>query len=324
MLLGVDGGGTKTIFALCDETGHILAMLDEDALVSDQVEGIRKVLRRGVDRVLADLGAEVKDIKAACLGIPCWGENAFQDQLSRTSAEEILTNVPAYLCNDCEVAWAGSLGMQPGINVVVGTGMIAFGRNVLGATARSGGWSEIFSDEGSGYWLGKKMLEIFSKEADGRIPKGALYTLVRGALSLERDFDIIPMAHEEILPFRDKTAALQRLLLQAALAGDPAAIECYCQAAAEIALAVLAVYDALDFESPPPVSYSGGIFKTGEVLLTPFIQALRDEGMAVSPPKAPPWAGALLIAANTAGCLDQNFRKILVSHSFLPGQQEPV
>ena len=30
-----------------------------------------------------------------------------------------------------------------------------------------------FSDEGSCYWLGKKALELFSKESDGRVKKGS-------------------------------------------------------------------------------------------------------------------------------------------------------
>ncbi|MFR7490817.1 MAG: BadF/BadG/BcrA/BcrD ATPase family protein [[Ruminococcus] torques] len=54
---------------------------------------------------------------------------------------------------------------------MAGTGSIAYGQNKFGTEARAGGWDDGFSDEGSCYWLGKKALELFSKESDGRVKK---------------------------------------------------------------------------------------------------------------------------------------------------------
>lgn len=323
-LIGVDGGGTKTVLSACDLSGHVLAIVHEVSLYANGAAGIGAILHRGISTLLDQLNATAGEIQAACLGIPCWGEDVASDRLARQAVDVVLGEIPKYLCNDCEPGWAGSLAMEPGINVVVGTGMIAYGRNTNGEGARSGGWSQVFSDEGSGYWLGKKLLEIFSKESDGRVPKGALYSLVRDALSLKRDFDIIPLAHNEILPFRDKTASLQRLLLQAAQEGDQAAIECYGEAVNEIVLAVLAVCEALNFDSPTPVSYSGGVFKAGEIILSPFTLALVQKGLSPCSPIAPPWIGALLLAADTAASLNCTFRDTLVNQSRLPRYQSPL
>ena len=69
------------------------------------------------------------------------------------------------IVNDSVVGWAGSLGLSSGINLVAGTGSIAYGRNDAGEEARAGGWDERFSDEGSCYWLGMKSLELFQKKA---------------------------------------------------------------------------------------------------------------------------------------------------------------
>ena len=77
--------------------------------------------------------------------------------------------------NDSVVGWAGSLGLSSGINLVAGTGSIAYGRNDAGEEARAGGWDERFSDEGSCYWLGMKSLELFSKESDGRAEKALFW-----------------------------------------------------------------------------------------------------------------------------------------------------
>ena len=70
--------------------------------------------------------------------------------------------------------WAGALAGEDGINIVAGTGSIAYGE-YRGRSARAGGWGELFSDEGSAYWLAREGLRLFSRMSDGRAPRGALY-----------------------------------------------------------------------------------------------------------------------------------------------------
>ena len=45
--------------------------------------------------------------------------------------------------------------------------------------ARAGGWGELFSDEGSGYWVAREGLQLFSRMSDGRAPRGQLYERFR-------------------------------------------------------------------------------------------------------------------------------------------------
>ena len=47
-----------------------------------------------------------------------------------------------------------------------------------------------FSDEGSCYWLGKKALELFSKESDGRVKKGKLLEIFRYNFNLKNDLTL--------------------------------------------------------------------------------------------------------------------------------------
>ena len=76
-------------------------------------------------------------------------------------------------------AGGGSLACRAGINLVAGTGAIGFGKDSFGKTARSAGWGYFCGDEGSAYWLGKQLISIFGKEADGRKAKTPLYDIVR-------------------------------------------------------------------------------------------------------------------------------------------------
>jgi len=83
------------------------------------------------------------------MGIPCYGESEDGDIELEKEIQTAFPGIPVYITNDVEVGWAGSLGLTPGVNVVAGTGSIAFGKDESGKTARCGGWSEFFSDEGS-------------------------------------------------------------------------------------------------------------------------------------------------------------------------------
>lgn len=53
-------------------------------------------------------------------------------------------------------------------------------------------------DEGSAHWIGKKTLEVFSKEADHRLDKDDLYYHIRDVLNIKDDFEIIDYALNKI------------------------------------------------------------------------------------------------------------------------------
>ena len=116
------------------------------------------------------------------------------------------------------MGWAGSLLCNPGINIVAGTGSIAFGKNAKGETARCGGWSEWFSDEGSGYWLGMKCVQMFSRQSDGRDERGPLYNIFKNQLKLTADEDIIDLFEKEYL---HSVCLLSRYLQRTTLTSAP-------------------------------------------------------------------------------------------------------
>ena len=104
---------------------------------------------------------------------------------------------------------------------------------------------------------------------------------------------------------RGELAQLSRQVDEAAQAGDAVAVEHFRDAGRELAQICDALRVALRFEpgEPVPVSYSGGAFSAGELLLAP----LRDALLAASPhfemrlPLHVPHYGAALYAARLAG-----------------------
>ena len=303
LYLGIDAGGTKTQFALCDEHGHILALHRCEGISFGALgaEGMKAALAAHTLHILDSQNASLSDVAAVCFGVPCLGENREDDIAIDALTKEVFAAIPLVLVNDAEVAWAGSFALTPGINLVAGTGCIAFGRDAHGNTARSGGWHHLFSDEGSGYWLGRRTLELFCKQADQRVERGPLYNIIRTHFSLEDDFDMIPIAENHIFPKRDTVASMQLLLCKAAEEGDLTARKAYEEAAQEIAQNVRGIIGQLRFALPVPISCSGGIFKVGNMLTEPFEEAVKQAGCTLVKPKAEPWCGALMLALNACG-----------------------
>ena len=296
ILIGIDGGGTKT--AICAASvNEPMLRYSKFSGVSWREHGVSEVVQK-LKGALSDLvGEHYNHIAGIAMGLPCYGESAKGDAALEKAISDTFTPIPVHLTNDVEVGWAGSMAMEPGINVVAGTGSIAFGKDYQGNTARSGGWSEFFGDEGSGYWMGRKVMELFSKQSDGRMPKDALYSITCQELNLENDISFIDLMHSKYFGYRNQVASLQLLAEKAALAGSPSAIALYGQAVDELLLLVSAVKAQLKFNGKPwSVSYSGGVFKAGDLVLPKFTDEIERRGGKVLIPRFEPVEGALLLA----------------------------
>ena len=296
--VGVDGGGTKTAAAVSAADGAVAAV-HRGPGCSYQAIGVEAAVERialEVEACLEKLGATLADCAGCCLGVPCFGESPETDSAMVAALRARLAPAPIHVVNDVEVGWAGALACQPGVHVVAGTGSIAFAKDGAGRGARCGGWNEFFGDEGSCYWVGREAMSLFTKQADGRVPRGPLYDLVREALDLSADMQFIDRTVQELAPHRDKVAAFQRLAHQAALAGDSSAGALYVRAARELALMVGALCRALALPENTPVTYSGGLFQTGQLILDPFAQEIAAYGCTLQPPKGDALQGALLLA----------------------------
>jgi N-acetylglucosamine kinase-like BadF-type ATPase len=303
LYLGVDGGGTKTALVLIDSEGRIRAthMAPGSYYLTIGVDGLGALLAEAVQAILAKAGAGPEEVDFAFFGLPAYGEDtALIGPLSRLP--ERCLPAGHYLCgNDMICGWAGSLLCRDGISIVAGTGSICYGeRN--GKIARCGGWGELFSDEGSAYWIACRGLNLFSRMSDGRAVKGPLYEIVRERLKIKEDLDLCAHVFSRLEGDRARIAQLSKWVTQAAAAGDAQAMNIVGEAAQELALMVDATRRQLEFgmTEAVAVSYSGGVFdNVGALLMEHFtaaLQALRP-GYRVSEPVLPPGIGAALYAA---------------------------
>lgn len=299
VFLGIDGGGTKTAFLLSDASGKCLAASGRIGCSYREygVEVALLTIRSGIDDCLSAAGIKLTQVTGICAGLPCYGESRAMDRRLAAAMTGMLAAVPIYVTNDVEVGWAGSLGLAAGINIVAGTGSIAFGKNADGETARSGGWSTFFGDEGSCYDLGRQTMALFSKQADGRTVRDKLFDIIMEHYELSNPYDFIDLMEREVIPSRSKVAAMQRLLLKAAGQGDRSCRLLYEQAAGELALMVESVAMRLGMSGTDlRVSYSGGLFHAADFVLPVLLKAVNGLGGQLVKPFYSPVEGAVLLA----------------------------
>lgn len=299
MFVGIDGGGSKTLFLLCNSRGVQLASCTLPSSHYQQVgfDSYRSTLQQGLVQLCQQANCNLQDLEFITVGVPGYGESLADTQTLDAFAAEVLP-CPYELLNDVKLAWAGALACRPGVCILSGTGSMAWAVDPAGNDLRCGGWGEKFGDEGSAYWLGLECCKLFSKMSDGRCQRGPLYHIIREQLGFQEDFELINYVYD-MKEQRSELARMALYLHRAFEEGDPAAAEVFAQAARELGLLVKGILQSYPEPEGLSVSYNGGVFRAGPAFIQLLQNALKELGLAVAlhPPRLSPVAGACLYSA---------------------------
>ncbi|TDD61534.1 N-acetylglucosamine kinase [Kribbella antibiotica] len=303
MYLGIDGGGTKTAFALISGAGELLATSTAPSCyyLGRSIDLVDDVLRSGVGLVCAQAGIRPDQIAYAFVGLPGYGEVSSDVETLNAIPAQVLGHQRYGCDNDMVAGWAGSLGAVDGVNVIGGTGSMAYGE-YDGRGLRVGGWGELFDDEGSAYWIAIQGLNTFAKMADGRLAEGPLRPLLAKHLQLGTDLDLVDVVLNRWQGDRARIASLAPVVTAAAADGDEACTAILAAAGRALAGLVKSTVAQLGFPSGQvvPVSWSGGVFASDQVR-TAFLADLADTSVEPRDPIVSPVLGAALYAARLAG-----------------------
>jgi N-acetylglucosamine kinase-like BadF-type ATPase len=303
--LGVDGGGTKTAYVVLDGEGRTVAELVGPSCYyfASGIDLLERVLTEGVTEVTAKAGITPAQLDHAFFGVPGYGENSADIPRLDAIVRGLLGHDRFAVGNDVVGGWAGALAAGDGINVVAGTGSIAYGEHG-GLSHRSGGWSELFGDEGSAYWVAVQGLNAFSRMSDGRLPRGPLHGLLIERVGIENDLDLVGVVVDRWGGRRAEIAALAATVVEAADAGDAEAGSILEEAGRELVRLVEACRDRIGYEDGEhvAVSYSGGMFNAPSFRTT-FTRALQaaGPGYRLHTPKYGPAVGSALYAMKLHG-----------------------
>jgi glucosamine kinase len=298
VVIGLDGGGSKTLLAVANRAGSVLTLQRDAGSNPFDAPDWRDVLMR--------LGARAAEIAPrvihAAFALPGYGEveriTAAQD-----AAIAALGFTSWSVLNDVEAAFEAAFAGNPGILLLAGTGSMLWARSAAGRDHRVGGWGEAFGDEGSAFWIGREMVARVSRDIDGRVAAPGLATALFHHLGLDaaRPQDALSGWYHGHAHRRSAVAALAPLVDALATAGNEAARTILDEAAGHLALHVEAAWRAFRDEPPDgdalPWSYAGGAFRSVP-LRTGVTRLLRVPPVE---PRLPPLGGALLRAARRAG-----------------------
>lgn len=296
-VLGVDSGGSgvRVAIAPADGSGGPGVVADDRPVPTGE-HGIDAAVL--LDRVLPLATGLLREVSAGFLGAACVGAAGMAtlgDDLRKVlpAALEDAFGVRALaLAADAVTAYAGALGLRPGVVVAAGTGLIALG-TAGDSWRRADGWGHLLGDAGGGAWIGRAGLDAAMRAHDGRA--GGSAALLACAQDRFGPADSMPGM---LYPRPDRPAVLASFAPDVARCAerDPVASQILRQAARHILESAAAARPRQPGRIE--VGLAGGLFKMGEPLLVPLreqAEQLLPDAVLV-PAAGDPLDGALLIA----------------------------
>jgi len=267
-ILGLEGGGTKTTWALLTPEGKILAQgtagPGNTLLLSDA--GLEKLLKS----IRREAGPRVQAIGGAFAGCQRPAEESRVAKILRRVWPQAQT---VRAVEDTRSLLAAAFGDGPGIGVIAGTGSnVAVQKSIHAPLEKIGGWGHLFSDRGSAYDFARRGLELVFNQYDQGQKKSVLaqeYLTATGQSSLE---ELVPF----MLKDTRKIAVAQwaRCVFSAAKKGDREARLLLEEGASALAEAVARLARRHRFRNPR-VALVGGLFDNQPEYVKLFQRALH-------------------------------------------------
>lgn len=313
--LGIDAGGTKTTCALADDA-VIIARSEAGSIKptrtaeEDSARTVSELLRTVSERAKVRLD----EIASTCIGIAGLRFPGTEKWIASLLESRVSGKVS--VCGDEEIALDAAFPGGAGVLVVAGTGSNIVGRSREGQMFNVGGWGPGIGDEGSGYWIGRRVINAAFHAYDRGEPSQLLDRILHqwSGRSIE---DVVSIANEKPGP---DFSQLAPLTVEAAGQGDAAALRVLTEAGHLLAEAALVAYrkilaseedaEVLDplLDAPRPcVAFTGGILRHAAVVRESMIAALRSSlptvkilEEAVDPIEGAVWRARRALSAEVA------------------------
>jgi N-acetylglucosamine kinase-like BadF-type ATPase len=294
-LIGIDGGGTKTLALLADSNGNILARgvggpsnynavgfesacASIEAAISQVLPSVSNI-RFSALSVVDSVSSVANSVSALCLGLAGAGRPEDRDKFHAWAVERF-PQTKVQVVSDAEILLAAGAPTGAALALICGTGSIVYGRTANGELLRAGGWGYLFGDEGSGFALGAAALRAVMRAYDGRGATTLLADLILEWRNLDNPQGLVKSIYGAESP-RTEIASLSGLVEQAASQADPIALAILDEAALELAHTLQTVYRKLG-NSPVPLALTGGVILHNVHFAAKFHQACQNLGLEFS------------------------------------------
>ncbi|HZQ05347.1 MAG TPA: BadF/BadG/BcrA/BcrD ATPase family protein [Anaerolineae bacterium] len=302
LILGIDGGGTRTRAQLANGEGRVLGA-GHGGTSNPMVHGLEAAEREldmAIARAFEQANLPRERVNALVMGLGGAGGTREQNELSEWARTRIAERVR--VVNDAEIVLAAGAVENWGVALIAGTGSFAWGRNRAGETARAGGWGYLMGDEGSGFDLARQGLRAATQAADGRGESTRLLDAILEFWHLAAVDDLTTKVYRSGLSHAE-IARVAQVVVRTAETGDAVAERLVGEAAYALALAVRAVSRALELNASAfPLALTGGLLLGSLFLREKLIGELEREGGRASPIELvhEPIVGAVRLARELA------------------------
>ena len=272
-VIGVDLGGTNTVFGIVDARGNVVVNASIKTAVHNEIELYRDDLVVGLNMLIEQVGGKDK-IRGIGVGAP--NGNYFNGSiefapnlpwkgkipLAQMLQERI--GIPVALTNDANAAAIGEMtygaarGMKDFIVITLGTG--------VGSGIVVGG-QLVYGHDGFAGELGHMIVRRNGRMCGcGRQGCLETYTSATGVARTAREYLSI-RSDESLLRSVDVESITSKDVYDAAMQGDALALEIF-----EATGAILgeSFADFVTFSSPEAIILFGGLTKSGDLLMNPI------------------------------------------------------
>ena len=264
--LGVDGGGTKTAFALINEQKELIYLKEVGPSSLDTVDEqqIINVIYEGTK----DINVKVDSIFLGIGGIYCQEQiDWIKEIVSKLDIVKKETKIDAG--NDIISAFYGALSGEDGIVCIAGTGSVCYAKN-KDQNIRIGGINYMEGDPGSAYDLGIHALRYLAKVIDYRKKGGPFADALKDATKINNYEDITKYFIEAK---RTDIASLAKLVTENS--NDINAKKIIKDSVNELLLMIKTAFKKLHFEGETKISIIGSLGNSDTSYKTYLLEGIK-------------------------------------------------
>lgn len=290
MMIGIDGGGTKTEFVLFSENGRILNRIALGGCNPNTVgiENAMDILKLGIDTFLKIEG-KVSGIFVGAAGLDS-GNNTLK---IKAMLKEKYPNVKIQCENDIFNVIACGKNLEKCTAAICGTGMIVYA-NQNGKLRRFGGRGYLLDEGGSGYDIGRDAICAALDEREGLGKHSILTDLVEEKLG-NTVWESIQDIYSKNQPY---IASFAPCVFKAYENGDDIAKQILERNAKRLALLINFAVNNCDVGKY--VVASGGIIKE-KASFREMVKNSLDADIELDIPNYPPVYGACIMCCRLCG-----------------------
>ena len=306
-VLGIDGGGSKTVCVLMNEKREFLGRGEAGSAnyQSVGIEAAKFSIESAINQAI--IKQDSIKIDAICLGLAGVGRakdiEIIKKIIKDIPATEYIKSENIIISHDGLIALVGGISNDVGIVVAAGTGSIVFGRNHRGETKRVGGWGYILGDEGGAYQIAVAGMRAALKAYDGKEISTSLVTDFKSHFGLTNIEELIEIVYRKGLSVKE-IAGLAPVVDNAAFLGDEVANQIIDNAVDELVKATSVVIDEIFVEREfLEVVTTGSVWKGKSKIWDRFVSCINRDFANVNVifPRFEPIYGAGLLGLRSLG-----------------------